>query len=134
MQTGFPVGGQGLFVNSLELRTPPVSLPLVGDNLGFVMFHDMGNVYDTPNHLLSGILRFTQPSIRDCSAPSSTTACNFNYNAQAVGAGLRYKTPIGPVRADVGYALNPTMFPIRDENRVESLRHINFYFSIGQTF
>ena len=132
--TGFPIGGQGLFVNNLEIRTPPVALPYVGDNLGFVFFHDMGNVFDTANHIISGMLQIRQPSIANCSAPTSKATCNFNYNPQAVGMGLRYKTPVGPVRFDIGYNLNPTRYPVQKKETVETLRHINFYFSIGQTF
>ncbi len=51
--------------------------------------------------------------------------------------GIRYKTPVGPVRFDVGYNFNPTRYPIQEKtgkDTVETLRHINFYFSIGQTF
>ncbi len=132
--TGYPIGGQGLFINNLEIRTPPVALPYVGDNLGFVFFHDMGNVFDTANHIISGMLRIHQPSIANCSAPSSKAACNFSYNPQAIGMGLRYKTPVGPVRLDVGYNFNPTRYPIQEQKTVQTLRHINFYFSIGQTF
>ena len=134
LQTGYPIGGQGLFINNLEIRTPPVGLPFVGDNLGFVFFHDMGNVFDTANHIISGMLRIQQPSIANCSAPTSKATCNFSYNPQAVGMGLRYRTPVGPVRLDVGYNLNPTRYPIQEQDKVETLRHINFYFSIGQTF
>jgi outer membrane protein insertion porin family len=134
LMTGFAIGGQGLFVNNLEIRTPPVALPYVGDNLSFIFFHDMGNVFDTANHIISGMLRIHQPSIADCSAPSSKATCNFNYNPQAVGVGLRYKTPVGPVRFDIGYNFNPTRYPVQDQGKVETLRHINFYFSIGQTF
>jgi outer membrane protein assembly complex protein YaeT len=134
LQTGYPIGGQGLFVNNLEIRTPPVALPFVGDNLGFVFFHDMGNVFDTANHIISGMLRIHQPSIANCSAPTSTATCNFSYNPQAVGMGVRYKTPVGPVRLDVGYNFNPTRYPIQEQDTVQTLRHINFYFSIGQTF
>jgi outer membrane protein assembly complex protein YaeT len=140
LQTGYPIGGQGLFVNNLEIRTPPVALPFVGDNLGFVFFHDMGNVFDTANHIISGMLRIHQPSIANCSAPTSTATCNFSYNPQAVGMGVRYKTPVGPVRLDVGYNFNPTRYPIQLQDTsthtpvVQTLRHINFYFSIGQTF
>jgi outer membrane protein insertion porin family len=132
--TGFPIGGQGLFINNLEIRTPPVALPYVGDNLGFVFFHDMGNVFDTANHIISGMLRIHQPSIAACSPPGSPVPCNFSYNPQAVGMGVRYKTPVGPVRLDVGYNFNPTRYPIQELDTVETLRHINFYFSIGQTF
>ena len=132
--TGYPIGGQGLFINNLEIRTPPVGLPYVGDNLGFVFFHDMGNVFDTANHIISGMLRIHQPSIAACSPPNSLVPCNFSYNPQAVGMGIRYKTPVGPVRFDVGYNFNPTRYPIQEKETVETLRHINVYFSIGQTF
>ena len=30
LTTGYPIGGQGLFINNLEIRTPPVALPLGG--------------------------------------------------------------------------------------------------------
>jgi outer membrane protein assembly factor BamA len=132
--TGFPIGGQGLFVNNLELRTPPVLLPYVEDNLGLVFFHDMGNVFDTSNHIISGMLRINQPSIAACSAAGNKVPCNFNYNPQAVGMGVRYKTPVGPVRFDLGYTINPTRYPIQDQEKVDTLRHFNFFFSIGQTF
>jgi outer membrane protein assembly factor BamA len=132
--TGFAIGGQGLFVNSFEIRTPPVALPYVGNNLGFVFFHDMGNVFDSANHILGGLVTFNQPSIANCSTPNSNTPCNFSYNAQAIGTGIRYKTPVGPVRFDLGYAINPTRYPITQYNETESLRRINVFFSIGQTF
>jgi outer membrane protein insertion porin family len=132
--TGYPIGGQGLFVNNLEIRTPPVMLPYVGNNLGFVFFHDMGNVFDTANHIISGMVTFNQPSIAPCVPQSSKTPCNFSYNSQAVGMGVRYKTPVGPVRFDLGYAINPTRYPVQEVCQAYSLRRINVYFSIGQTF
>ena len=132
--TGYPIGGQGLFVNNVEIRTPPVLLPYVGNNMSFVFFHDMGNVFANPNQIWSGLVRFHQPSIAACSPPASTFGCNFAYNPQAAGIGLRYKTPVGPVRGDVSYNFNPTRYPVRDQNTVETLSHWNFFFSIGQTF
>jgi outer membrane protein insertion porin family len=71
--------------------------------------------------------------------------CNFSYNPQAIGTGIRYKTPVGPVRFDLGYNFNPTRYPIhcavfvgttctQPQYKVETLRHINVFFSIGQTF
>jgi outer membrane protein assembly complex protein YaeT len=134
LQTGYPIGGQGLLVNNLELRTPPVMLPYVANNLSFVLFHDMGNVFASANQILRGMLRFQQPSISACAPPNSTVGCNFSYNPQAVGIGIRYKTPVGPVRGDIGYNFNPTRYPVREDGTVETLRHFNYFFSIGQTF
>jgi outer membrane protein assembly factor BamA len=132
--SGYPIGGQGLFINNLELRTPPLELPYLGQSLGLVFFHDMGNVFATASQIASGMLRLHQPSIAPCSPPGSTTPCNFSYNPQAVGMGIRYKTPVGPVRFDLGYNFNPTRYPIQEQDRSEALRRINFFFSIGQTF
>jgi outer membrane protein insertion porin family len=134
LATGYPIGGQGLFVNNLEIRTPPVLLPYVADNMSFVFFHDMGNVFANANQIWSGLVRFNQPSIAACAPPAATFGCNFAYNPQAVGLGLRYKTPVGPVRGDVSYNFSPTRYPVRDQSKVETLSHWNFFFSIGQTF
>jgi outer membrane translocation and assembly module TamA len=80
------------------------------------------------------MLRLHQPSIADCATEADKTPCNFNYNAQAIGMGIRYKTPVGPVRFDLGYALNPTRYPVQETGETLSLRRINVFFSIGQTF
>jgi outer membrane translocation and assembly module TamA len=50
---------------------------------------------------------------------------SFSKFSNAIGFGLRLNTPVGPVRADVGYNLNP---PAGDFNRQL------FFFTIGQTF
>jgi outer membrane protein assembly complex protein YaeT len=132
-ETGFPVGGNALFENDTELRLPPPTLPYVQDNLSFVLFHDMGNVFDTTSHLVKGVFRLHQASIAACSQ-SDQVPCNYNYMEQAVGLGLRYRTPVGPVRFDLGYALNPARFPILDSKITESTQRINVFFSIGQSF
>jgi len=139
-QTGFPLGGETLFVNQIELRTPPLPFPFVGENLSAVLFHDMGNVFKTAKDMWPGLIKVGQDSKTDCQNLSALVPCDFNYMSHAVGAGLRYHTPIGPVRVDVGYNLNPAVFPIRvvDTNgkppHVETVHRINFVFSIGQTF
>ena len=162
---GTPLGGGGMFVNSLELRTPPVSLPFVGQNMGFVLFHDAGNVFNNPGDIWSSLAKVRQPNFSDCRSvgfvdkntgqwvgtPQDQNHCSFNYLSHAIGSGIRYKTPIGPVRVDVGYNLNPTTFPRYCINGCEADPHFtvpvphvmgdihtlsrwNFFFSIGQTF
>lgn len=137
--TGAPLGGEALFINNLEVRTPPVSLPWLGNNMGFVVFHDAGNVFANPNEMATGLTRFNQDT-GHCFVGSIT--CNFSYLSQNVGGGIRYRTPIGPLRFDVGYNLNPPVFPVNQNTgdqafpfpHVETGRHISFFFSIGQTF
>ena len=109
-------------------------LPYAADNMSFVFFHDMGNVFANASQIASGMLRFQQPSLAACAPATSTVGCNFSYNPQAVGVGIRYKTPVGPVRGDISYNFSPTQYPVRDQNTVQSLRHVNYFFSIGQTF
>jgi outer membrane protein insertion porin family len=151
--SGFPVGGTALFVNNLELRFPPVSLPYLGEGFGFAVFHDMGNVFTAGHDEVKGLLRWHQPNPAQCLDATGTanqqcfTQFNnsgYDYTSHAVGMGLRYKTPIGPLRFDFGYNLNPTRYfkaltfdpvtglPLTYET--PQLRHFNIFFSIGQPF
>src|ERR1700761_4749628 len=113
LQTGFPVGGSAAFVNSFELRLPAQTLPLVGNNVNFVIFHDMGNVFQNAKDMFPSFTRFHQPDKETCANVSgSIGTCNFNYFSHAVGLGARYRTPVGPVRVDFSYNLNPPVYPI----------------------
>ncbi|HYM77842.1 MAG TPA: POTRA domain-containing protein [Candidatus Dormibacteraeota bacterium] len=154
--SGFPVGGTALFVNNLELRFPAISLPYLGSGFGFAVFHDMGNVFTAPHDLLTGLMRWHQQNPQQClsgSTPDTQCMTNFNnsgydYTSHALGVGVRYKTPLGPLRFDFGYNLNPTRFfqvfnlPIPNTNPVQTvpvqetqrLRHFSIFFSIGQPF
>jgi len=110
----------------------------VGNNLSAVLFHDMGNVFTTAEDMVNSLAKFSQPDRSTCLNPTSGI-CNFNYVSHAVGAGARYRTPIGPVSFDVGYNLNPPAFPISAPSNgappsSQVLRHFNFFFNIGQTF
>jgi outer membrane protein insertion porin family len=89
--TGFPIGGNVLLNNTVEFR-----FPLLGDNLGGVLFNDFGNVY---SELRNMSLRFRQRNLQD-----------FDYAVQAFGFGIRYRTPIGPVRADFSLSPNSPRF------------------------
>jgi outer membrane protein insertion porin family len=150
--SGFPVGGSALFVNSEEIRFPQVSLPYLGEGFGFAVFHDMGNVYTAGHDLLKGVLRWHQPDPAQClqsggaPIPSCMTYFNnngYDYTSHAMGIGLRYKTPIGPLRFDFGYNLNPTFYFQEVFNSADQptgsfytqrLRPFNVFFSIGQPF
>ena len=150
--SGFPVGGSALFVNSEELRFPSVSLPYLGEGFGFAIFHDMGNVFTAGHDMLKGLMRWHQTDPSQClqpggvSIPSCMTQFNnsgYDYTSHAVGLGLRYKTPIGPLRFDFGYNLNPTSYfqGLKDSTgaltgnfETQRMRHFNVFFSIGQPF
>lgn len=124
--TGFPLGGNALLMHSTELR-----FPLIGDNLGGVLFHDMGNVYADVRDVS---FRFRQENIKD-----------FGYMVQGVGFGIRYKTPIGPIRVDFSLSPNsPRFFGFQGTfdqllagQGTATNQRINifqFHFSLGQTF
>jgi translocation and assembly module TamA len=99
-----PIGGRSLFIYSLELRTH------VQKNFGWVLFYDIGNVYKEliPN--------FKKKML------------------QTLGLGIRYYTPIGPLRLDIAVPLDR-----RKGNKKKHHNHYidhtaEFYFSIGQSF
>ena len=117
-ETGFPIGGNALFLNSFELR-----IPFANNRLGAVLFHDAGNVYSTIRKMR--LLKVSQSSPSD-----------FDYTVHAVGVGLLYKTPVGPLRFDVAYSLNPPYYQVAVPGGVEvrQLSHVQFFLSIGQSF
>jgi len=92
-----PVGGRQLFVLNSELRFPLK----IAEPLGGVIFYDGGNVYSAIN--------FSQ---------------FVNNYTNTIGIGLRYATPIGPVRIDVGRNLNP----------VPGIGATQYFITLGQAF
>jgi len=102
----------------------PTRLPFVGNRVGGTVFYDFGNVYSDWNHI----------TFR--STPSSPT--NLNYLSHTVGAGLRYGTPIGPVRVDFGYQIKPPQFQFTNattmQPELERLTRFQFFFNIGPIF
>lgn len=144
LTTGFPLGGEAIFLNNVELRSPSLPLPFVGNNLSTVLFHDMGNAFATSGDMVNGFLRYSQPNRNACLNPATASLCRFDYVSHAVGGGIRYRTPIGPVSLDIGYNLNPPAFPIAATQATPTtpatpatsqvLRHLNLFFNIGQTF
>jgi outer membrane protein insertion porin family len=149
-QTGYPVGGSAVFVNTLELRTPAPALRWVGTDLSFVLFHDMGNAFEKSSQVWPAALRIKQPHSYTCRNVSmayttynTPDTCDFNDFSHALGLGLRYHTPIGPIRGDFSYNLNPPIYPVfydyttaatQPNPHVGQAGHFNFFFSIGQSF
>jgi len=145
--TGFPVGGSAVFLNNLEMRFPNVTLPYVLESIGFTVFEDMGNVFARPQEMLPSLGRFHQPDQDFCFHDDTHLKCNYNYVSHAVGVGVRYQTPIGPLRFDFGYNLNPPVFPSYTNITTDTVTkqsvgqfgyqragHFNFSFSVGQSF
>lgn len=92
-----PVGGKELFIFNSEARFPLGIMKA----LGGVVFYDGGNVYNAIN------------------------LPNFvNNYTNTVGMGLRYATPIGPVRFDIG----------RNLNAAPGINAWQYYITVGQAF
>lgn len=97
-----PVGGKQLVILNSELRFPlGISAPFVGGTLGGAVFYDAGNVY------------------------SNVTFKNVASDlTHTVGFGVRYKTPVGPVRIDIGHLLNAP----------PGVKTYQFFLTLGQAF
>jgi outer membrane protein assembly factor BamA len=97
-----PVGGRQLFIFNSEYRFPlGINLPIIGNRLRGAVFYDGGNVYST-----IGVSHFIE---------------NFS---NTVGVGLRYPTPVGPVRFDFAHNLDA----------VRGTSPNQYFFSLGEAF
>jgi outer membrane protein assembly complex protein YaeT len=120
--TGFPVGGEAMFFNSLELR-----IRLANERAGVVFFQDTGNVFSEVQRMK--LLKFTQRSPLD-----------LDFNSVAAGLGVRYKTPVGPFRVDVGYNFNPPRYQVIPDGtptgaaEIRRLPRFQVFIGIGQSF
>jgi outer membrane protein insertion porin family len=92
-----PSGGNELLILNTEARIP---LP-IKQGLGLAVFYDGGNVFP-----VVGFHDFT------------------SLYSNNVGLGLRYATPVGPVRIDLGHNLNP----------VPGIKSTQYFITIGQAF
>jgi outer membrane protein insertion porin family len=93
-----PVGGRQLVILNSELRFP---LKMILSALGGVIFYDGGNVYSAIN--------FHQ-FVTDYTS--------------TIGIGLRYGTPVGPVRIDFGHRLNS----------IAGISENQYFITLGQAF
>jgi outer membrane protein assembly factor BamA len=92
-----PVGGNMLAILNSEARFP---IP-IKSGLGGVVFYDGGNVF------------------------SRISLAQFiNNYSNSIGFGLRYQTPVGPVRFDIGRNLSP----------IPGVRATQYFVTLGQAF
>ena len=101
--SGLPIGGRSMLAFTSEARAT------IRGSFGTVLFLDTGNVWANSWDVRLNDLRY------------------------AVGTGLRYTTPVGPLRFDIGYQLNPIPGLIIDSGNPQT-RRWRMHFSIGQAF
>ena len=100
-RNGVPTGGNALLLLNTELRFPILSKL----GLGGAAFVDVGNVFLRVNDISLGELR------------------------TGIGGGIRWKSPVGPLRIDLGWKVNRHTF----NNGQREDRFVP-YISIGQAF
>jgi outer membrane protein insertion porin family len=97
---GFPQGGNALLIFNAELRVP------VWGDFGSVFFVDAGNIFSRVDEI------------------------DFTRLRPTAGFGVRYKSPVGPIRVDIGFKLDRSRFATIGRHEPLSEVHI----SIGQAF
>jgi outer membrane protein insertion porin family len=118
-QTLVPVGGEQLFLVNSEFRIPiPIDFPApIHKNLGFAVFYDGGNAFQP--------VGFHNISFTDCGSNVITgSTVPSNCFTSSVGAGLRYYTPLGPIRLDIGHNLNG----------IPGIKSTQLFITLGQAF
>jgi outer membrane protein assembly complex protein YaeT len=135
--TGFPIGGQAMLLFNQELRFP-MKLPYVKGAVGGTIFYDAGNVFRQANRI-SLALKPPAP-VFDTLTPNlcvSNCTNEMRYFSHTIGFGIRYATPIGPVRLDLAYQLNAPQILVPDGTggqKLSRLPRFHFFFNIGSLF
>jgi outer membrane protein assembly factor BamA len=101
---GYPIGGLTSLETMIELRVP------VTTNIGGVVFFDAGNVWPDTYDFNLGDMKYD------------------------VGAGIRYRTPVGPIRFDAGWQLTKIEGLIINGDPRNNDRRWRLHFSVGQAF
>ncbi|MEX1012140.1 MAG: BamA/TamA family outer membrane protein [Waddliaceae bacterium] len=112
-----PIGGKSIFTQSLELRWHAT------EKIGLVGFYDFGNVFDssywTENIQIVAEQQEGEDFKRIIETNKEPTLLH------SVGIGVRYYTPVGPLRFDIA-------IPLSRRKGIDSWGQI--YFSVGQAF
>ncbi|RKZ05641.1 hypothetical protein DRQ05_06100 [bacterium] len=112
-ESGKAVGGRVLLLTNLELRFP---MPLFAKyNFGGALFVDGGNVWGSFGEIKLKDFRFA-------AAEEQITCNDYMYST---GFGIRYYTPVGPIRFDIG-------FPIKKQKGMDYSYWLHI--SLGQIF
>jgi outer membrane protein insertion porin family len=105
-----PTGGRALLTFNVELRQ---KLNFLFNGFGLGVFLDGGQVWRAVDRVDERPIQF------------------------GIGGGLRYQSPIGPIRIDVGYKVNPSESDLGifgDDRSSNTWDRIGIHFSIGQAF
>jgi len=105
-KNGFPIGGNATVILNGELRVP------LSGGLSVVSFFDTGNVFQ----------RVSQLNVTDL--------------RNAVGFGVRYKSPFGPLRVDLGFKTHVEAIPCKADNPTVACFETRpaLHISFGQAF
>jgi len=106
-EAGPPGGGQLLTIENVEYRVPIKTFSF--GTLGGAAFYDTRNVFERP---------------------SDFSFADYTHSA---GLGLRFLTPLGPVRFDVGFNFNPKIRP-NEFGVPERQKRTQLFFTLGQAF
>jgi outer membrane protein insertion porin family len=94
--TGDPIGGESMLIGNVEATYP------IFKNFKIAAFYDVGNVWEKADDIGDGDFK------------------------SGVGTGVRVKTPIGPVKVDMGYPL--------DRAHPDDKKKVRFHFSMTRGF
>jgi outer membrane protein insertion porin family len=121
-------GGNYLLLTSVEWRFP---LPLLSRwNFWGTLFFDGGNAWASASDIrLEGFRLRSYPL--PASEPDATQIWDYRYS---VGWGVRFNTPAGPFRFDVGYPLKRAVYVDADGVPVRADDKFIWYFSLGYPF
>ena len=132
-----PIGGDQLLLLQAELRLNIVKI--YKNWFGIDAFVDAGDVAAPSSQQLEAVLA---PSVTfpggicgDGRQPKLSSSVQFSKLHTAVGGGLRYKTVIGTIRADVGVRVNRTA-PCEPDGtpNPDPGSRVAFHISIGESF